>query len=250
MKLKLKRNQGLYQYLLSIASDELENMIDNEFKEIFDRISVKPKSVLQNTYYEAYNRNIADIPRGYLSKSKIRENFVRFKNNFVEHPMMASYQAENIDGVLRIRELKVIINDDKFKTIIIDCMDVGLDVLIEWIKISIRHEVGHLIEYVSFDGMSIDEYLEMRDRRNKAREDHYQKWENVTNHTSESEDSCMLEYYQLEGEAAANVNACISTDELIALDNKMALYGKDYEVEIEINTKYTLFDDDGNVLKQ
>lgn len=240
MKIKLKKNQSFYDYMFSIIDDTYNNLVNKEFKDVFDRIDFKPKKLISKTFYQCYNNTVGELPRGYVSKSSVRDKFLEHELDITHYPMMAGYNGRIDDGIFRLTDLRITINEDRFKSLIVDSFDTGMELLIEWIKISVRHEVGHLMDYISMNGISGGEYLELVHRRRKEKEAHIKKWDEHMHAdviTADDEGQRIREYYELETEATANVLANVDTKRMLEIDDAMGLHGNDFQVDLEINVK-------------
>lgn len=241
MKFKLKKNESFYDYLFSIIDDTYNDLVTKEFKEVFDRIDFKPKQVISKTFYQCYNKTVGELPRGYVSISSVRDKFLEHELDLTHYPMMAGYNGY-IDGdnIFRLTDLRISVNEDRFKSMIVDSFDTGMELLIEWIKISVRHEVGHLMDYISMNGMNGDEYFELIHRRRQEKEDHNKKWDEHMHAdfiTSEDERERLREYFELEVEATANVLANVDTKRMLEIDDAMAYHGNEFQTDLEINVK-------------
>jgi hypothetical protein len=241
MKFKLKKNQSFYDYLFSIIDDTYNDLINKEFKEVFDRIDFKPKQLISKTFYQCYNKTVGELPRGYVSKMSVRDKFLEHELDITHYPLMAGYNGYiDEDNKFRLTALRISVNEDRFKSMIVDSLDTGMELFIEWIKVSVRHEVGHLMDYISMNGMNGDEYLELVHRRRKEKEDHNKKWDehmHTDEITSEGESQRLREYFELEVEATANILANVDTKRMLEIDDAMAYHGNEFQTDLEINVK-------------
>lgn len=236
MKLKLKKNQSFYDYLLSVISDTCDDLINKEFKEIFDKIDVKPELICRNSFIACYDM-FSDIPRGHFSKSIIRNKFLDNTNYIIIYPMVSTFDGHvTNDDTIKIDQLHVVINEDVFRRVILDSFNSGIDILIDWIKMSVRHEIGHLIDYISFEGMNINDYTMMSTRRDEEMDAHNKKWDKYIREDEyhNKEEERLMEYYTLEKEAVANTCVGLTASDLVGIDRKLSGVFCPYQITLNV----------------
>lgn len=126
--------------------------------------------------------------------------------------------TESISGdVIKITSLTIRIYTDRLNEYIVVHLD-SLDTVIESIKLSIRHEFGHILDFIRYHGMDVEKFLEMRDRFESEKKAFY---ESLDNGSISSIDD-LKRYHELEEEATANANVGITDDEKIKYDEMLA----------------------------
>lgn len=115
--------------------------------------------------------------------------------------------------IIKITSLFIRIYTDRLNDFIINHLD-SLDIVIESIKLGVRHEFGHIIDFIHYHGMDTEKFLEIRERLEKEREEFYKS---LSDGRILSIDD-LERYHHLEEEATANANAGISKDEKIKYD--------------------------------
>ena len=152
---------------------------------------------------------IKDI-RGQLSREKIREILIDFENIRYGQYCTASFECKTVKSgmgsVMKLEKLSIEIQIDRLNDLILNHLD-NLDLVIENIKLSIRHEFGHILEYTTYHGMSKDEIIAMGNRRNKELHEWYAS---VDGRERTMDD--IRRYCGLEAESAANMLADVDVD--------------------------------------
>ena len=133
----------------------------------------------------------------------------------------AAFEGESIksiDGeVIKITSLAIRIYTDRLNEYIIVHLD-SLDTVIESIKLSVRHEFGHILDFIRYHGMNVEKFLEIRNRLESEKKAFY---ESLDNGSISSIDD-LKRYHELEEEATANANVGITDDEKIKYDEILA----------------------------
>ena len=160
--------------------------------------------------------NVIKNIRGQLSREKIREILIDFEN--------------------------VRYGTDRLNDLIINHLD-NLDLVIENIKLSIRHEFGHILEYITYHGMPENNFTAMEDRRNKELDEWYAS---VDGRERTMDD--IRRYHGLEAESAANMLADVDVE--AKLKNEEMLNKLDHtklKTILTITSEYEpLKEDDGD----
>lgn len=121
-------------------------------------------------------------------------------------------EVDNI-SVIGITDLLIRIYTDRLNDFIINHLD-SLDTVIESIKLSVRHEMGHIIDFIHYNGMESEKFIKLRERYEKERKEFYKS---LADGKILSIDD-LKRYHQLEEESIANSNADISEDEKLKYD--------------------------------
>jgi hypothetical protein len=100
-------------------------------------------------------------------------------------------------------------------------------------KIAVRHELGHIMDFMSYEGMTNTELLALRKRIEQEKQDYYK---GMADKNPTLEDT--LAYYKLEEEANANNLACVDINEFIRLNNLVAKNYPDLETDLKIEATY------------
>lgn len=141
----------------------------------------------------------------------------RSKSSFCEAAFEGE-ATESISGdVIKITSLTIRIYTDRLNEYIVVHLD-SLDTVIESIKLSVRHEFGHILDFIRYHGMDVEKFMEMRNRLESEKKTFY---ESLDNGSISSIDD-LKRYHELEEEATANANVGISEDEKIKYDEILA----------------------------
>lgn len=151
--------------------------------------------------------------REQLSRERIRKLLIDFEDKRNTQYCTASFMYRSTKSdlddslyVMRLEELSIDIHTDRLNTLIMNHLDI-LDLVIENIKFSLRHEFGHILDYMNQDGLPEGKFIEMEDRRNKELEGWYAS---VDGRERTMDD--IRRYYQLESERLANIFANVDVE--------------------------------------
>lgn len=151
-----------------------------------------------------------------------RYGYKQLKNAVLDHfnqwtfvPFRASMSYYTTDGKINIQRLEIVINSSALVHEIIDHLSRFETYTNYLLKVHAAHEVGHILDYVSNDGMSAETYEKQSINDSKEKSDHY-KWEReylAENHKKGITDSAEIQrinreiserYYQLGSEWRAD----------------------------------------------
>jgi hypothetical protein len=141
----------------------------------------------------------------------------RSKSSFCEAAFEGEATESSSGDVIKITSLTIRIYTDRLNEYIVVHLD-SLDTAIDSIKLSIRHEFGHILDFIRYHGMDVEKFMEMRNRFESEKKSFY---ESLDNRSILSIDD-LKRYHELEEEVTANANVGISEDEKIKYDEILA----------------------------
>lgn len=149
--------------------------------------------------------------RGNLSREKIRNIMIDFENVRYGQYCHAYFELKpsrsGKDYVMKLEKMSIEIHTDRLNDLIINHLD-NLNLVIENIKFSMRHEFGHILDYITnYHGMPEDEFITMENRRNKELDE----WYASVDGKERTMDDIRL-YHGLESESSANRLANIDVE--------------------------------------
>lgn len=154
--------------------------------------------------------NVIKNIKGHLSREKIREILIDFENIRYGQYCYASFELKSVNSamgsVMKLEKMSIEMHTDRLNDLIINHLD-NLELVIENIKFSIRHEFGHILEYITYHGMSEDEFIAMENRRNKELDE----WYTSVDGKKRTMDD-IRRYYGLESEGIANMLADVDVE--------------------------------------
>ena len=152
--------------------------------------------------------------QGDLSRKKLYEYFNDKQYSITYSLMQTEFGGyRDDDNKMIVDTLNILLLRDQIYSFIIENLD-HLDLVMDYLRLALRHEFGHVLDYIRFNGMAYDEYREERARREKARFDYNEALDHTKGQTIDN----LREYYSLEEEATANANVGISLEEKIKYD--------------------------------
>lgn len=194
-------------YIAKIIVDEFQKLR----KEFDTWFSDSPCDVeLKLCTEEVLLWNVFKNIRGKLSREKIREILIDFENIRYGQYCYAPFEFKSVNSekgpVMKLEKMSIEIHTDRLNDLIINHLD-NLDLVIENIKFSMRHEFGHILEYITYHGMSENEFIAMENRRNKELDEWYAS---VKGKERTMDD--IRRYHGLESEGAANMLADVDVE--------------------------------------
>lgn len=187
----------------------------NKYKKEFkDQLSLAPcdiKLTLISDFLRPWNDDIRYM-KGHLSHERLYKYFKEESERIC--PMFQAdfggYRDKK-NNVMIIDTLKILVYEDRLNHFIVSNLD-NLEIVIKIIRQGIRHEIGHMIDFIRYHKMDFDKYRAERDIREEARAKYYDGLQ------GEGSIDDLRKYYELEEEAAANANVGISLEDKLKYD--------------------------------
>jgi hypothetical protein len=241
MRYKLK-NSTLVGYFVNMLTDEYAKL-KNEFKDIFEVAPVEPRLSMQpNSVTHLWNRRIISAFGGEdeITFKKLLNEFQRYNNDDVDVSMWANYKTDLENGIVKTTDLSIDINFEVLRADIVYNLEM-LELVEENYRLSLRHEVGHIMDYIlNFNGRPADEVRDIIKKYKDDKEKYYQKFyeKDMSGRKKEySEEERMRYYYtEIEGERTANELSNANVDRMIEIEGLLAYHGNDFEVDFEVIT--------------
>lgn len=194
-------------YIAKIIVDEFQKL-RKEFESYFwnSPCDVELKFCTEEVLLWNVIKNI----RGHLSREKIRDILIDFENVRYGQYCYAFFELKTVKSgmgsVMKLEKMSIEIHTDRLNDLIINHLD-NLNLVIENIKFSMRHEFGHILEYITYHGMPEDKFITMENRRNKETDEWYASVEGRERTMDD-----IRRYYGLEAESAANKLADVNIE--------------------------------------
>lgn len=183
-------------------------------KEFKDQLSMAPcdiKLSLISDFLRPWNDDIRYM-KGHLSRERLHKYFKEESERIC--PMFQTdfggYRDKK-NNVMIIDTLKILIYEDRLNHFIVSNLD-NINIVIKIIQQGIRHEMGHIIDFIRYHKMDFDKYRAERDIREEARIRYYEEL------PDEGSIDDLRKYYELEEEAVANANVGISLEDKLKYD--------------------------------
>lgn len=209
MELRLQKNQDIYSFLIKELTNEAYRLMNQEFGYIFNNTNVK-----------IYVETISDSMLLYhecvecenmLTKEQILTNIKRYENTHAGTSMYVTNDDYFINDTYQIRAIKLVFYKPGVTNLLLHYL-YNLPLFIEYMKYSVRHEIGHMIELLSCIGKSYEEMDTRRQVIQNAQVSHFRKWDNIRNNDCIDR---MYEYYAMPQEQLANKYANVDVNRLI-----------------------------------
>lgn len=224
-KFELQQNQSFLTYIYDTMVSYGMELINTEFK---DQINGQQVNFIISDKLTRFANNNIFVP-GRLNKKRLSEEIKKTSDFYERSLIVTSTQWLNYQGYSKIHTIDVCIIEEEFLRLVVSCID-QMDVLIKYLKLSMRHEIGHVIDKINRVGLPIDEFIKLENEDNEFREKHSDVYGNSNSELS------VRDYYALPSEARANKNVGINVDDFIDLSNQLALHGNDYRINLTIES--------------
>lgn len=202
----------LTMWFLGYIKGVFKGLVDGEFRNEFDKVTdhCKIGFMIQKEGISALVDTIDDI-RGPITKrllkSVITEQIMRDSYN----EMLMNY-AFNVDdkGILHLISLELRVYPNRVNREITSYIQ-DLEAFKRYLELVIRHEIGHMIEMIQFDGLPVQHY----DSLMKEYRDNYEKYcKEREDSTEKPFDKYARKYHELPRESLANTLGKVGPDEL------------------------------------
>lgn len=231
------KNCGFHGYIDQLLMNEI-NKCREEHMEIFSKAPCPLELRTSMDVWDLWEYYVE--PQVVLTKKQLHEDFCNYlleNRSAPFHSMHDGHKGD--DNKLHITKLSINLNLDSLNELIVENID-NLDAVIENIKLLVRHEMGHIIDYIGFHLMDYDKFLDEMKYRS----------EELGEFFSSIDGSCKLDniyrYYQMPGELSANNNVGISLDEMVESNRKLAINHKTLKTTLTIDAKHEPSEEDKN----
>lgn len=202
---------SLESYFLKFINEEFRNLMDNDFKDVFKDVPYKVSIGWLSCIDHAWD-TICRYKTGHLTREYIRNKFKYLHRIEYTTCFESIIDAIEKDGLITIKRLMVIVRVDALNKTILDNIS-NLERVKEWIKVVLRHEIGHLIHYKIFHNAPLKEYTDTFKQRHDEL-DEFEKW--VDSLDEVDPDEYLRRYHSITMEAMADAFGGITVDDVIA----------------------------------
>ena len=235
---RFKKNQTLAGYILNEIGEYANDLMSNEFRDVFKETPI-------NIYM---SNSLADFRfkelsvKGRLNKKHLLKAVDEISQRNDGVSMMAFHAMDNVDGKAQLVYAWIrLMSENIYYEILVNLENI--DLTIEYLKMSMRHEIGHIIDFLKMDGIPFEEYDRITDTDSKEMEKFYDKWGyNTHNLTKEQAHQRTRDYYACPSEARANKNVNFDLDKYIDIMDGLSYDKKDFQIDMTIKSKVKTFD--------
>lgn len=215
-------------------------LLRSEYKDIFDKVKQINGEELKikqtNRLISFFIRNMIDPNKAYT-----RDEICEMASDVSSREssgatFMAVYNGYcTPENKIKITEIILFMDMDDFNQYVIRELD-DVDILIKEFKLALRHEIGHIIDFISYDGMDADEYEHMNEININAEKEFFENLK--TNPITNRKDHDTL-WHRLPREAIADRNAGITIKDFHDIaDARMVNEYCDYTMTFDIKISY------------
>lgn len=226
-------------YIISEIIKEFMTLKHGEFKEAFDKcekiIGHPVNIIITNNTFEFILDNESMITKPDTQMIDIIKRLNEYETSGLN---IAIFKTEFNGGDygdhrFKLDDVSIKLNTDNLNRWIVREFD-NIDNLIKDWKLSIRHEIGHMIDFMSYHGMDMDELQSLRKSYEDEKNEFYKE---IMVNKPQLKQEFTLKYHQLQEEAIADLNAGIDISEYLKLDaisDSIGSYGN-LEITYDIN---------------
>lgn len=232
LKMKIEC-QDLSHYFVGMIVGKAKKLMDTTYKHCFENTDVGVDFTLETNVVTLFNDRFADH-KGHITRKYVLDQFNTFES--IGAPLMsAKWYANRCDNKIKITNLEFSIYIDNLNHLILKHIS-NLDVLIEMLDLNVKHEVGHLIDYISWDGTSFDDVIE-RMTKNKQELKKFDDFCLSADTDDENFDELFYKMYYagIEMEATANANVGLTYEDFRDVSKRLS--DSSHTVIIDIKDK-------------
>ena len=235
--MKIKCND-LENHIIRMIKTRINELIFKTYKTRFDDFNGNISIRMERSSSKIFNDNFS-MMKGHITHKYVKnvfDNFERLNNSM----FAATYNGYSKDGCVIISKLSIVIYIDFINRFLLVNIN-AFDAVMRMIDISIRHEVGHLIDFMSFNGMTEEEYKKDNQRNTEELEMFNEYLLSLDNEEEDPDTFYRMYYETINRERRANENVGLTWKDFCETDKQIR---NDDDCIIEINKIKD--DDDGN----
>jgi hypothetical protein len=212
---------SMYKYWMDYVTERAEDLANNEFKAEFEAIHDKgikvtmaaifPSTDIYSTYFQFHE--------GHIRQDYVQNSFIKYKLQEISSDMAMFYSSYVQNGKIKIDQFFLEVLVMGFMYTVLNGITTP-ELLKRKLEITIRHEFGHMLDFLKFIDCDQDEYRRMMDEDDRLYDEH---WAYVREHNCDKyQEERLRRYYNIPCEAIANRLGGVNTDELIEIELKLA----------------------------
>lgn len=219
---------SLESYFLRFILDEYKKLAAGEFKQDFDSFK-QPCQIRILSGSDVIWRDMFQHHHGHIRRDYVSKNFDLYDQKEYSTMMSAYHEgAVSSDGIVHLTQLYVDIHTVALDKFILDNI-ADLDRLKKLICVCLRHEIGHIIDYIRFDGLPVEEYKEYWDKKD-CQYDEFYEWKRKQENIDWKEK--LRRYYSIEIESVANRNGGITINDILEVEENK---NRNMDITIDIS---------------
>lgn len=214
-------------FLVNTAMD----LMKGEFKEFFDNI---PDTVKGHKVQFLLHDDLSMLTKDYLSKldkfdaDTISKAFNDYRHQCSTADAQAEFFGEERKGKFILTELRINFHYTNMCKTIMRTFD-HVDVLKEFFTNVVRHELGHIMDFLSYHGRPIKEIVELRREYDEEKVEFYKSWEG-----KQFSKELSIKYNELGEEAIANINGNVDVNRMSEIEDIMSKLHPDTDIVLDI----------------
>lgn len=216
----IKNFKSLESYFLNFVLSEFKRLKENEFK-----------GLLENLPYQIGVRFLSGIDQVWDSMFKYQSGHITRRYVVDEINKLSRSEYSSSMCASMISYINTETNRHYIKTIWLDVRTVAFNKSIldhlndiesfkEWITLSLKHEIGHILDYKTLhdkDPSEADRYFEIKDKQY----DEFYAWKEEHDGAEYMEERLRKYYEDIDIERTANQLGGITIEEIIEINKKM-----------------------------
>ena len=219
-------------YWINYIVEETKRLMHGEFKEHFDNLpdTLENKRLMfcmTDDLLMFCKDKVINLEK--VDSNTVADAYSSFKQVNSNAIFRAEFFANYDNDIVNLTYIGLTINVSTLNMFIVREFE-RIDLMKEFLSLTIRHELGHIIDFLSYHGKPIDEVLKIRRRYEEEKEEFYKSWEGQPFSKELS-----LKYQELEEEAVANTNGNVDVKRSHEVEQLMAATHKDCSIILNID---------------
>lgn len=216
---KLENCLDLDNYFRNVIQDEMTNLLQGEFKAVFENVEHPISLVYEGSSFLLWNR--LRYLKGEITRDMIFDEIYKYQFDEYTRPMCADVRFQRDDnGCFRLKRLRIGVSVPCLHAEIVKKIKCP-DILKRQLQLIIRHELGHLMDYLRWEGQLWDEFKEYR-QKSREELDKYYDWmeEHRENKKVVDEVERTKRYHSIPMESMADQLGNVSVNDILNLQTE------------------------------
>ena len=219
-------------YWIDYIVEETKRLIHGEFKEHFDNLpdTLENKHLMfcmTDDLLMFCKDKVINLEK--VDSATVADAYTSFKQVNSNAIFRAEFFGESDNDIFQLTYIGLTINVSTLNMFIVREFE-RIDLMKEFLSLTIRHELGHIIDFLSYHGKPIDDVLKIRKQYEDEKEAFYKSWEGQPFSKELS-----FKYQELEEEAVANTNGNVDVKRSHEVEELMAATHKDCSIVLNID---------------
>lgn len=231
-QITLKPGTTFDGYWLNYIVNEAKRLMHDEFKDIFDNLpdtleDKRLKFSLVDDLFIFCDERMSSLDE--VNSETLSRALASHKQEHDNAMFQAEFCGKLDKEIFVLTYIGLQINTSVLYKIIMREFD-RIDLMKECITLTLRHELGHIIDFISYHGKPWKTVMKIRDRYIDEKKEYFKSWEGKP-----FSQELSIKYQELEEESVANTNGHVDVKRAREVEELMASSHKDCSIVINID---------------